>query len=318
MRSANRKRLLGKISLTFCLVILMTLAGLGQGSAAHAALGWMPDFDGSPYAEINGNRPYFKESEFTTKPFESYSELDSLGRCGAAFANVCMETMPTGERGEIGMVKPSGWNQAKYDGLIDSNPPYLYNRAHLIGWQLSGENANERNLITGTRYLNADGMLPFETKVADYVKKSKGHALYRVTPVFEGNNLLASGVLLEASSVEDRGKGLSFCVYCFNVQPGVKINYADGSSKAAESYSVGTASVEQKAVKNKAPPQEQTQGDRLASDGGTKYIGNRNTKKFHYANCSSVGEMKEKNKVPIATRDEAISKGYVPCKRCNP
>ena len=316
MRAKEGTKFLGKISLVFCLVILMTAAGLGLDTIAYAGFDWMPDFNGSPYAEINGNRPYFKESEFTTKSFETYSELDSLGRCGVAFANVCQETMPTGKRGDIGMVKPSGWNQAKYDGLVDSNPPYLYNRAHLIGWQLSGENANERNLITGTRYLNVEGMLPFETKVADYVKKSKGHVLYRATPVFEGDNLLASGVLLEASSVEDKGKGLSFCVYCFNAQPRVRINYADGSSTVGDSYSVGTASVAQKAVKNKAPPQ--TQGGSTGTGGDTQYIGNRNTKKFHYASCSSVGEMKETNNVPIATRDEAIAKGYVPCKRCNP
>jgi DNA-entry nuclease len=157
--------------------------------------------------------------------------LDPLGRCGVAYANVSRELMPTEERGEIGNIKPSGWNQEKYEGVVDSVPPYLYNRCHLIAYCLTAENANEKNLITGTRYMNVNGMLPFEEKVAKYLDTYDNHVLYRVTPIFEGNNLVASGVLMEAYSVEDEGKGICFCVYCYNVQPGVKINYKTGESE---------------------------------------------------------------------------------------
>ena len=193
------------------------------------------DFN-SPYVVVNKNKPYFGEDDYTTEPFEEYSDLDSLGRCGAAFVNACLDIMPTEERGNIGTIKPSGWNQAKYEGIINSNPPYLYNRCHLIGYQISAENANEKNLITGTRYMNVSGMLSFENKVVAFIHNGeqegkKRHVLYRVTPEFEGDNLVASGVLMEASSVEDKGKGLSFCVYVFNVQPGVIIDYSDGSSR---------------------------------------------------------------------------------------
>ena len=155
--------------------------------------------------EVNGNVPYFTEEDLTTEAFEGYSPLDGLGRCGMAYANVCPELMPTEERGEIGMIRPTGWHTVRYDGVVDGN--YLYNRCHLIGYQLAGENANEQNLITGTRYLNVDGMLPFENLVDDYVDETGNHVLYRVTPVFLGDNLVASGVLMEAYSVEDAGAG---------------------------------------------------------------------------------------------------------------
>jgi DNA-entry nuclease len=229
-------------------------------------------------------------------------ELDSLGRCGTAYACVGVDIMPTEERGEIGMIKPSGWQTVRYDDLIDGM--YLYNRCHLIGYQLAGENANEQNLITGTRYLNVEGMLPFENQVADYVNGTKNHVLYRVTPVFDGDNLLASGVLMEAYSVEDDGKGISFCVFAYNVQPGVNINYANGESEAVatpEPEPTPTPVVEQPAAV------------------GGNYIGNANTKKFHYPDCSSVNKMKESNKVVLSgTRDEIIAMGYDPCKCCNP
>ena len=218
--------------------------------------------------------------------------------------------MPEGERGEIGMIKPSGWHQAKYAGIVNSTPPYLYNRCHLIGFQLAGENANERNLITGTRYLNVEGMLPFENRVADYIKSKGNHVLYRVTPKFDGDNLLASGVLMEASSVEDKGKGLSFCVFCYNVQPGVKINYKDGSNSVDEGFNIGSNSTENVKTDSKDA------SERTKSSEG--YIANRNTKKFHVPDCSSVSDMKEKNKVLYSSRDEVIADGYVPCKRCNP
>ncbi len=194
-------------------------------------LSTIPEYSGQEYIEINNNIPYFNEQDYTTTVFEKYSDLDEKGRCGIAFANICKEIMlpKDAERGEIGGVKPTGWVQKRYDNLIKDK--YLYNRCHLIGWQLAGENANEKNLITGTRYLNTEGMLTFENKVAEYIDKNENnHVLYRVTPIFEGDNLLASGVQMEAWSVEDEGKGLHFNVYCYNVQPGVIIEYATGEN----------------------------------------------------------------------------------------
>lgn len=187
----------------------------------------IPPFDGTPYVEINGNIPDFDETDCTTESFESYSELDALGRCGVAFANVGIDLMPREERGSIGQVKPSGWHTVKYD-CVDGK--YLYNRCHLIGYQLTGENANEKNLITGTRYLNVEGMLPFENMVDDYVEATNNHVLYRVTPVYEGDNPVANGVLMEGWSVEDQGRGICFYVYVYNCQPGVEIDYATGES----------------------------------------------------------------------------------------
>lgn len=199
-------------------------------------LSTIPEYTSSPYVEINNNIPYFTEEDYTKEPFEKYSEWDNLGRSGVAFANICKEIMPNEgeERGEIGSVKDlSGWVQKRYDNLIKDK--YLYNRCHLIGWQLAGENANKNNLITGTRYLNTEGMLPFENLVAEYIKrKSNNHVLYRVTPIFNGNNKLANGVQMEAWSVEDNGKGVCFNVYCYNVQPGIVIDYATGESYAEQ------------------------------------------------------------------------------------
>ena len=199
-------------------------------------LSTIPEYEGKPYVEINNNIPYFTEKDYTTKTFEKYSQWDNLGRSGVAYANICKEIMPKEgeERGEIGNVKDlSGWVQKRYDNLIKDK--YLYNRCQLIGWQLAGENANKNNLITGTRYLNTEGMLPFENEVAEYINENKkDHVLYRVTPIFEDNNLLASGVEMEAWSVEDSGKGVHFNVYCYNVQPGIIIDYATGESHAEE------------------------------------------------------------------------------------
>lgn len=255
----------------------------------------VPEYSGSPYVEINGNVPLF--TEYPKQVFELYSPLDELGRCGVAYANICKEIMPTEKRGEIGSVRPTGWHTANYSGIIEDI--YLYNRCHLIGYQLAGENANERNLITGTRYMNVEGMEPFESKVANYVKSYNAHVLYRVTPVFDGNNLVASGVLMEAYSLEDAGKGIQFCIFCYNVQPGIGINYADGDSwvLAAESDSSTDNSKQQT---------------------GT-YVLNTNTHKFHYPDCTSVDSMSEKNKAfHTGSRDEIIEMGYEPCKRCNP
>ena len=224
------------------------------------------------YSVLNNNAPQFNESEITTVAFEEYSELDELKRCGVAFACLGEEIMPTEERGAIGQIKPSGWQMAKYD-IVDGK--YLYNRCHLIGYQLSGENANEKNLITGTRYMNVDGMLPFENIVADYVKETKNHVMYRVTPVFEGDNLLAKGVQMEALSVEDNGEGVSFNVFVNNIQPGIEINYLDGTSK----LKTDSASEEE-------PEQEKQNIQNENND--TIYILNTNTMKFHDEGCSSV------------------------------
>ena len=192
----------------------------------------IPEFDGkTPYVIINNNEPNFPEEDFNSNSFEKYSELDSLGRCGVAYANVSKETMPTEARGEISKVKPTGWHTVKYNCVEGK---YLYNRCHLIGYQLTAENANKQNLITGTRYLNLDGMLPFENQVAEYVKQENGHVLYRVTPIFEKNNLVANGVQMEAESVEDKGEKVKFNVYAYNVQPNIKIDYLTGNSELIE------------------------------------------------------------------------------------
>lgn len=187
----------------------------------------IPEYNGEPYVVINNNEPFFEESDKITESFEVYSALDSLGRCGVAYSNVSLETMPDETRGSIGGIKPSGWHTVKYD-IVDGK--YLYNRCHLIGYQLTGENANEKNLITCTRFMNTKGMLQFENQVAEYVKETDNHVLYRVTPIFEGNNLLASGVEMEAFSVEDNGKGIKFNVYVYNVQEGITIDYSNGES----------------------------------------------------------------------------------------
>lgn len=204
-------------------------ADFGQPEITYS-LENIPEYSGAAYIDINGGQPDFSDEEKKlTEAFELYSELDALGRCGTAYANICREIMPTEERGGIGAIKPSGWHTVKYNDLIDGS--YLYNRCHLIGYQLAGENANEKNLITGTRYLNVEGMLPFEDMVADYVKSTGNHVLYRVTPRFAGQDLVVRGVEMEAWSVEDAGEGICFHVYCYNVQPGIAIEYADGESR---------------------------------------------------------------------------------------
>ena len=200
------------------------------------SIGDIAEYEESPYVIIDNNIPNFSEEDYTTESFEEYSELDALGRCGVAYANICKDIMPEAdeERGEISSIIPSGWKQKAYKGLVDGD--YLYNRCHLIGWQLAGENDNELNLITGTRYMNVEGMLPFENEIADYIRENKkNHVLYRVTPIYEGNNLVASGVQMEAYSVEDDGEGVCFNVYVYNVQPGISIDYKTGASSLEES-----------------------------------------------------------------------------------
>ena len=189
-------------------------------------IGKIPEYSGLPFVRINGNVPSFSDKD--KEKVEEYSELDKYGRCGPAIANVSKEIMPVKKREAIGQVRPSGWHTVKYEKIIKDR--YLYNRCHLIAYQLAGENANEKNLITGTRYLNVEGMLPFENEVADYVRTTGNHVLYRVRPIFKGNDLVARGVQMEAKSLEDNGRGVSFNVYCYNVQPGIRINYKDGSS----------------------------------------------------------------------------------------
>ena len=202
-------------------------SGVSDYEEFASSLDTLPEYSGNPYIVVNDNTPFFTEADKTTASFEQYGELDSLGRCTTAYANVGKDLMPTEKRGSIGSVKPTGWQTAKYDNV---DGKYLYNRCHLIGYQLTAENANKKNLITGTRYLNVNGMLPFENMVADYIKETNNHVLYRVTPVFIGDNLVASGVLMEAESVEDNGEGILFNVYCYNVQPGIVIDYATGDS----------------------------------------------------------------------------------------
>lgn len=251
----------------------------------------VPEYSGEPYVEVNNNEPEFTEEEKKEESFESYSELDELGRCQVAETNIGTDLMPTEERESISSVKPTGWINKKYDN-VDGG--YLYNRCHLIGYQLTAENANEKNLITGTRYMNVEGMLPFENMVADYIKETDGHVLYRVTPIYEGDNLVASGVQMEAESVEDDGESISFNVYVYNVQPGIEIDYATGDSKLA-SDETGEYSKEQ------------------------KYILNENTRKFHKPDCSSAKDTKAENKKSFTgSREELIQQGYEACGRCKP
>ena len=297
----------------------------GTASAFNAAD--VPAYSGKPYTAVNNNEPYFTSDDLTTEVFENYSELDALGRCGAAYANVCLETMPTEKRGSISEVKPTGWHSVKYDNVDGKS---LYNRCHLIGYQLTAENANKQNLITGTRYLNVDGMLPFENMVADYVKETDNHVLYRATPIFTGDNLVADGVLMEGYSVEDEGDGICFCVYAYNVQPGITIDYATGDSWLSsesgnsDSSSGGNSAVSQSAADKSGTQQAAVQTESVKETSapvstGTEYILNTNTKKFHYPSCSSVKQMKASNKKEYTgSRDDLIAQGYDPCKKCNP
>lgn len=254
----------------------------------------IPEYSGEPYIEINGNEPDFDQDQITDKSFEEYSQLDSLGRCQEAEASIGEELMPTEERGSIGQIKPSGWHTVKYDNV---DGKYLYNRCHLIGYQLTAENANEENLITGTRYMNVEGMLPFENMVADYIKETGNHVMYEVTPVYDGDDLVASGVHMEGYSVEDEGEGISFNIYAYNVQPGIEIDYATGESREAEDSA----------------------GDSSNETQGGEYVINTNTGKFHRPDCSSVEDIKPENKKEYTgSREELTKQGYEPCGRCRP
>lgn len=247
----------------------------------------VPEYAGEPYVAIHGNQPEFTEAELTEESFEHYSNLDSFGRCQGAYANVGKDLMPTKERESIGQIKPTGWHTVKYDIV---NGKYLYNRCHLIGYQLTAENDNEKNLITGTRYLNVEGMLPFEDMVADYVKETGWHVLYRVTPVFEGDNLLAKGVQMEAYSVEDEGDGICFNVFVYNVQPGIYINYATGESGL--------------------------EPDTGSEHGKEEIRGNSKSKIYHCPGQADYDEMADsKHLVIFHSEQEAIDAGYRRAKR---
>ena len=249
----------------------------------------IPPYSENIFVVLDNNQPGFTQNELKAEAFEYYSDLDSLGRCGYAMARINKEIMPTEERENINHVKPTGWKQVQYDTVEGRN---LYNRCHLIGFQLTGENDNEKNLITGTRYMNTEGMLPFESLIADYVEKTGNHVLYRATPLFEGNNLVATGVELEAKSVEDGGKGVCFHVFVYNIQLGVTINYADGSS-----YLAGGK----------------------PTQGGEKYILNKSSKKFHTTTCSQCKTIADKNREEYSgDRQALINKGYEPAGCCQP
>ncbi|MBR1675398.1 MAG: DNA/RNA non-specific endonuclease [Eubacterium sp.] len=276
----------------------------------------IPSYSTEPYVEVNNNIPYFtSEEKSVTDSFEKYSELDSLGRCGVAYANLCRELMPTEERGEIGDIRPSGWHTVKYNDLIEGN--YLYNRCHLIAYSLAGENANPKNLITGTRYLNTVGMLSFEIMVANYIERSDNHVLYRVTPVFEGDNLVASGVEIEGWSVEDDGAGICFNVFCYNVQPYIDIDYLTGDScESADAPSTivfdDTEDTTEYVVVDRDLTDEAT-SEKIEAD----YVVNTNSRKIHLPTCSSVDDMAEHNKwYYVGSLDDLKEQGYTPCKRC--
>lgn len=286
-------------SVSILLVVLLFFSNIHPGISVIIAksleytVNSLPEYTSVPYVKINNNIPDFNEEEYTLEAFENYSELDEFGRCGPAFALVCTETMPTDERGSISSVTPTGWEQNKYDTTLIPGG-YIYNRCHLIGWQLTGENANVQNLITGTRYLNIDGMLNFENIVASYVKENEGHVLYRVTPIFEDENLLASGVLMEAYSVDDFGNSVSFFVYCFNVQPGINIDYTTGKN----TIEIINVSDDSKIY---------------------IYVVNVKTKKYHTPNCRYIKSLSDDNREIVkGAKCCPEDSGYVACAVCNP
>ena len=288
----------------FIVLVLSLLAGCSGNNNANISLDDIPAFTDKAYVAINNNTPFFTEDEITDEAFEKYSPLDALGRCGVAFACIGVEIMPTEEREEIGSVTPSGWkynnksNNNKYD-FVDGS--YIYNRCHLIGFQLAGENANEKNLITGTRYLNIEGMLPFENQIADYVKSTNNHVLFRVTPIYDGENLVASGVLMEAYSVEDKGKGIEFCVYAYNVHPGVVINYFTGQ--------------------NVASGEELPSVDNETDETADCYVINTKSKKIHSGDCPLADKIGDANRQTFEGDAETLAEeypGYSGCGSCLP
>lgn len=262
-----------------------------NGNKLNTDIADIPAYSGNDYVVLNDNVPNFSDSDLTTTSFEEYSPLDSLGRCGVAFANIGTDLMPTENRESISSVKPSGWQSVKYD-IISGK--YLYNRSHLIGFQLTAENANKENLITGTRYFNVEGMLPFENMVADYIKETKNHVLYRVTPVYDGNDLVAKGVQIEALSVEDDGEGIMFNIFAYNVQPGITIDYATGESWLGETNKLDKTSKKEK----------------------FEIRGNKNSKVYHCPGQANYERMADSdNLVIFSSEKEAIKAGYTKAKR---
>lgn len=325
----KKKSIIKKIALcTFMLLMLLSAIGCvnienGQAvnnlnestnnflssSNASATISDIPAYSGKAYVEINENKPNFSTSDLTTTSFEKYSPLDELGRCGIAFANVGTDIMPTSERESISSVKPTGWQTVKYDSISGK---YLYNRCHLIGFQLTAENANELNLITGTRYLNVDGMLPFENMVADYVKETNNHVLYRVTPVFEGNDLVAKGVQIEALSVEDNGEGIEFNVFIYNVQPGITIDYSTGNSALGENTIIDGDS----SNSSTSNPSNENTSSQPSSTETTVIRGNSKSKIYHCPGQRDYENMADSEYlVTFNSENEAIEAGYRKAKR---
>ena len=279
------------ILIALLLVLYFVLPSQEPAELPENTLPQIPAYSGEPFAVLEDNMPRFSLEDYVTQSYETYGDLDALNRCTYTVACIGRDLMPTQERENIGMVRPTGWVTAKYD-FVDGK--YLYNRCHLIGFQLTGENANERNLITGTRYMNVQGMLPFENMVADYIKETGNHVLYRVIPVFEGNNPLASGVTMEAWSVEDNGEGICFYVYAYNVQPGVEIDYTTGESRLAEPV-VG-------------------EGEDVKT-----YVVNTGSGKFHDGTCPQAISIKPENKESFeTTRSQMLAWSFVPAGCCKP
>ena len=316
-----KKRLLLLISLILSLSLLLSgcdmLSGLLDGGGAGGVgdstfdgatgsigisdtvdlgiYGTIPAYAGAPYAIVGDGVPKFTEEELTTTSFERYAPLDDYGRCGECVASVGVDLMPTEDRGDINSVTPTAWHSVKYD-IVSGK--YLYNRCHLIGFQLAGENDNVCNLITGTRELNIEGMLPFENMIADYVKETKNHVLYRVTPIFEGTNMLATGVLMEGFSVEDEGEEICFVVFAYNAQPGIALNYADGSSALSGEGLPEAPAIEQ---------------------GTTLYVLNTRSLRVHRPECASVADIAEHNKKETyETLASLTNRGYKGCGSCKP
>lgn len=300
---------------TFTLTACDTSASSSQVTSSQLLSDEVPAYTGQPSVEVDDDDPSFSTDEISyareNEGFESFSDLDDLGRCGSVTVCVGPETMPKAgeERGSIGMIKPSGWHTSKYN-FVDGK--YLYNRCHLVGWQLSGENANERNLVTGTRSMNVEGMLPYEDEVASYVDQTGNHVLYRATPIFEGDELVCRGVQIEAYSLEDDGAGVSFNVFCYNVEPGVEIDYttgdnAEGDETAAFDTSSPSTETDDSAASETNP-----------EDAG-RYVLNTNTMRFHSPTCSSVEDIAPDNKEEYeGSRQDLINEGYEPCSRCKP
>lgn len=312
------KKIVAAVSLAGAVLLGIALPDLlASGDAPPVDFSSIPDYSGLPYVELTDGAPEFTEEMLAeaVRSYERYSPLDLLGRPQEACASVSLDLMPEGERESIGMIKPVGFSTVRYDDLIEDK--YLYNRCHIIGWQLTGENANPKNLITGTRYMNVEGMLPFENRIASYIRSTGNHVLYRVTPVYSGQELLCRGMQLEACSVEDEGEGLQFHVFVYNVQPGIEIDYATGGSwrapESAEPNPDDSVVPDNTALDVSQPDADAPE----AAD--ANYVLNRNSHKFHLPSCESVSDMAEKNKIySDADRDSVIAQGYVPCKGCNP